>query len=87
MVIQPCHEGKVIGQPAKTGHGRMGMSIHQAWHDNPTPSVNRLHGPVLSWQGIVFPDRSNAISGYSHSPLLNQGVLWIHGEDRSVSDQ
>ena len=45
MLLQPLHQGQVVGQAPEAGHGRMGMDVDQAGHD----------------QAVFFMDASRAL--------------------------
>ncbi len=44
VVVEPGHQGKVIGQTPEEDHRKMGVGVHQSRHDEAARGVDDLAG-------------------------------------------
>ena len=85
VVVQPGHQGKIVGQAAETGHGGVGVGIHQPGHDETAPGVDLALGtPCRRPDGRTHGSDPVALDG---DKTIRVGVaVVVQGEDPSVFD-
>jgi len=68
MIVQPGRKWHIVGQSAKTCHGRMGVRINKARHDDTTTSIDdaRLRSRD-KFIPLTYPD--DLIPGNGHGSI------------------
>ena len=52
MLLEPFHQGQVVGHAPEAGHGGVGMGIDESRQDNP---AGRIQGPAaVHWAASVM---------------------------------
>ena len=52
MVVEPGHEGEIVGHTPEQGHGCMGMGIDEAGHDDIVGSAQNLGNIFGEYRGL-----------------------------------
>ena len=87
VVVEPLHQFHVVGDSAKAGHGRVGVGVDEAGHDDGARNINRYPTPVCG-QDIFLPaQRDNRIFIDGDCTAFKFRVLVIHRQNRSAGNQ
>ena len=93
IVVEPLHQGDVVGIAALQRHGRMAMRIHKARHQEPARAVDDPHAGTAGAERVGFgagrSDERDAVARDAHSPREGSGFVpgRRHRQDRCVGKQ
>ena len=90
MIVQPFHEGKIVGKSPETDHRRMDMGVYQTGHDNRSRGIQYLFRAVFR-EVSPFPPpffyKEDFPVLYADYRIFDHLHWFRHGEYRSAGDE
>ena len=83
VVVEPGHQGQVVGKAPEAGHGRVGVGVDQPGHDDAAAGIfGAADPPALEVAG--FADGGDPVPEDGHGAAGDRGVVCIHGQHKAV---
>jgi hypothetical protein len=87
MVLQPFHEGEVIGEASKESHGCMGVAVDESWKDDASLHIQGLGGSIFGGQVGGGADFNNFSASNGDGSGIEALILIVESEDQSVDEE
>jgi len=87
MLMQPFHQGEVVGEAAKDGHGSVGVGIDQAGHHHTAGYVQGFGGTESRLHGFSGADRDDFSAAHRYPARVKALIPVVQCQHQAVEEQ